>query len=331
MTPKQIGLNLGGLIVLIGLLAGWYWQSTGARAVPALIESLRQEEPDRRIMGAQALASIGPAAKPAVPALIEQALHDPVEYAGVEAAQALKTIDLPAARRVTAAYLPALADRDPQVRRKACAVLAGLGPVAKPAVPALIAVLQDQDDLVRDRAVRALGSIGIPAGLVLPALTQALQDKAWQIRYAAVTEFAFSTAAPDAALPALTHLLHDENKSTGALAQSAVDRAKRDRQSEVASFTSMLQLGQSRPYVLHQLAKLGPEAAESVPALIPILKDEVALHRYLAAEALGAIGPSAKDSMPALNELLEDDDPVVRDSAAEALKAIAGPVGHAGG
>ena len=77
MAPRQIGLHLGGLIVLIGLLAGWYWQATGARAVPALTESLKSDDAKVRIAAAQALAEIGPVAKAAVPDLLNQALHDP--------------------------------------------------------------------------------------------------------------------------------------------------------------------------------------------------------------------------------------------------------------
>ncbi|MET1082740.1 MAG: HEAT repeat domain-containing protein [Burkholderiales bacterium] len=65
MTPRQIGLHLGGLIGLIALLAGWYWQSTGLRAVPALTESLKSDEAKVRIAAAQALAEIGPVAKAA--------------------------------------------------------------------------------------------------------------------------------------------------------------------------------------------------------------------------------------------------------------------------
>lgn len=35
MTWKHIWLNLGSLLALIGLLALFYWQSTGVRASPA--------------------------------------------------------------------------------------------------------------------------------------------------------------------------------------------------------------------------------------------------------------------------------------------------------
>lgn len=37
MTNLLIGLNLGGLGVLIGLLVLAYWVNTGARAVPGLV------------------------------------------------------------------------------------------------------------------------------------------------------------------------------------------------------------------------------------------------------------------------------------------------------
>lgn len=53
MTQKHIWLNLGGLIALIGLLGLFYWTSTGARAVPALTESLKDKDSKVRIAAAQ--------------------------------------------------------------------------------------------------------------------------------------------------------------------------------------------------------------------------------------------------------------------------------------
>jgi HEAT repeat protein len=87
----------------------------------------------------------------------------------------------------------------------------------------------------------------------------------------------------------------------------------------------MLQMGNANDYSLRQLAQFGPEAAGTVPAVIPVLKDERPLYRYLAAEVLGAIGPGAKDAVPALIATLHDIDPIVQGSAAEALDAIGTP------
>ncbi len=54
-----------------------------------MTEALKDPDSKVRIAALQMLADIGPAAKPAVPNLLEQALHDPIEYVGTTAAGAL--------------------------------------------------------------------------------------------------------------------------------------------------------------------------------------------------------------------------------------------------
>lgn len=330
MTQKHIWLNLGGLIVLIGMIGLFYWTSTGTRAVPAMTESLKNKDSKVRVAAAQMLADIGPAAKAAVPNLLEQALHDPVEYAGTTAAGALKTIDLAAARQVMTAYLPALNDGDVQARRKACAMLESLGPVAKPAVPALSVALSDVDARIRMHAVGAIGSIGIPATMVIPALTKALHDPSHAVRHRALSQFAFSISLTESVLPHLKELTEDRDLSVAILAKSTLNSPHRQAKDRTSVYVTALQMDIKIADItaalmkdaLHKLAQLGPEAAGTVPAVIPVLKDARPLHRYLAAEVLGAIGPGARDAVPALTAALQDEDAVVRESVAEALRAI---------
>lgn len=325
MTQKQIWLHLGGLIVLIGLLGLFYWQSTGARAVPALTDSLKDKDSKVRVAAAQMLAEIGHAAKPAVALLLNQALYDPVQYASTEAARALKTIDLAAARQVVTSFMVALEDGDIQTRRQACAVLGSLGPVAKPAVPDLIDALSDADDGVRMYAVGALGEVGIPATQVIPALAKALHDPSQAVRHRAVSQFAFAIPTTDAVVPYLQPLLEDKDRGIATLARSAMNSPHRQAKDRTAVYVTMLRMGSVNDYALRQLAQFGPEAAGTVPAVIPVLKDERSLYRYLAAEVLGAIGPGAKDAVPALIAVLHDSDPIVRISAVDALDAIGTP------
>jgi len=324
MTQRQIWQNLAGLLALIGLCAGWYWQSTGVRAIPSLTDSLKDEQPQTRIFAAQGLAETGGAAQIAVPDLLDVALHDPAQYASAEAAKALTRIDLSAARQVMTAYLPLLQNQDAQIRRKACAVLASLGPVAKPAVPSLLAALDDEDDLVRDRAVDALALIGLPAKRVLPALTRALEDKTAFVRYTATRHLAFTLTPPPDSWPLLRRLMNDQDKGVASLARNALDRAMREPAPKASVYAQMIGMKTNTGYALQQLAMLGPRAAETLPAIMPVLQDEQALHRYLAVEALGAIGPPAAAAVPALTRLLTDEEAVVRESAAEALAAIGG-------
>jgi HEAT repeat protein len=93
-------------------------------SVPALIEHLKDEDPDIRCWAARSLGRSGSRAKEAVPALVE-ALNDP----------------------------------DKNVRLSTAYALGDLGLTAREAVPALNKALKDQDTSVRQAAVAALKSI----------------------------------------------------------------------------------------------------------------------------------------------------------------------------
>jgi HEAT repeat protein len=237
----------------------------------------------------------------------------------------LQKIDLAAARQVMEAYLPELNNDDVQARRNACAMLESLGPVAKPAVPVLVDSLNDTNETVRVHAVGALGEIGIPATLVIPALAKALHDPAQTVRHRALSQFAFSITPTDAVMPHLKQLAEDKDRSIATLANAALNSPHRQTKDRTAVYVTMLQLGSADDYALRQLAQFGPEAAGTVLAVIPVLKHERPLSRYLAAEVLGAIGPGASDAVPALIAVLQDRDSIVRDSAADALDAIGTP------
>ena len=70
------------------------------------------------------------------------------------------------------------------------------------------------------------------------------------------------------------------------------------------------------------LVALGQCGKPAVPALIEALKDLDSNILVRAAEALGRIGPEAKEAIPALLPLLKDDIEEVRNVAGAALKKI---------
>lgn len=100
LTPREIKVHLLALALLLSLLGLWYWLSTGPRVVPTLIEMLKDDDPSTRIVAAEQLGQIGPAAGAAIPQLLSQATQDGSQHANTTAAAALKLIDLSAARRV---------------------------------------------------------------------------------------------------------------------------------------------------------------------------------------------------------------------------------------
>src|SRR5207247_532376 len=105
----------------------------------------KDKEGDVRVSVAEALGSFGPAAKPAVPAMIE-------------------------------AYTKS---RDPNWGNRSRFILAlgALGPAAKAAVPMLIEALKDREVESRPAVAKALGKIGPDAKAAIPALTEALKDE----------------------------------------------------------------------------------------------------------------------------------------------------------
>lgn len=322
MTFRIVSLNLGTLCFLIALLGFVYWQHTGARAVPGLIEDLQSEDRQAQQLATAHLKNIGPAAKPAVPLLVELATLDRKSHLRSEAAGALPSIDLSAARQVMMHHLPMLQEPDDQVRGEAVSILGALGPVAKPAAPSLLMMLNDPDTIVRNRVVRALGSIGLPAGSVMQGLTQALRDPEWTVRHAAVTLFAFGGYARPESLSILQELTSDSNPTVAKLAQSAVASAQRPIL--VSTYSFLLKQETNRTHSLQQLAKLGPRAAETASDVAALLTAEQPLERYLAACALAEIGKAAKETVPALRAAVQDPDPVVREAAAEGLQVIEG-------
>ncbi len=79
---------------------------------------------------------------------------------------------------------------------------------------------------------------------------------------------------------------------------------------------------EERRHAVRTLGRLGPAAADAVPALIETLADEKTWMRNDAAIALGKIGPAAEAAIPALTAIQDDD--IVGFDAKKALKEITG-------
>ena len=321
LSAREITLHLLGLVMLLGLLGLWYWFSTGARVVPTLIELLKDDDPSTRIVAAEQLGQVGPAARTAVPQLLSQATQDGSQHANTTAAAALKWIDLTAARRVMTHFVSRLQDPDVQQRRTACAVLGSLGPIAKPAVPPLLVAARDADALVRRNALIALASIGIPSTPIGAALLDGLRDSSSLVRQTAATQFAFTVPLTQDAVAALTPILNDPDKGITTLARTALDKPRAGDAAHIESLGMMLGHSSARDYALHQLAQLGPAASDALTPILPLLGDDQPLIRYLAVETIGGMGAAAKQALPALHQH-QDSDPIVHAAMTDAVSAI---------
>jgi HEAT repeat protein len=235
---------------------------------PELVQRLQLEQRVRKLIGdlsspfaddrrtaANALASIGPKAKAAIPSLVS-AFGDKDLGVCVSASEALLRIGLASAQPLIAALqderpsvraraalvlgrvgdvakasiprlIVLLEDEHPGVRRPAADALGRLGPDAKDAVPGLIRMLRDEDHDAPRYAAEALGRIGPDAKRAVPGLVAALRaDKAW-VREHAATALACIDADTDITIPALEKLLDDSEETVRSAAVEAIRRLRR--------------------------------------------------------------------------------------------------------
>ena len=159
-----------------------------AKAVPRLLEALRDESETVRLNGAFALGAIG---EPAVPVLIDAMRRETL--ASIEETTA-KTPDNAHGTNPTAG----------------CAAVA-LSVIGPPAVPALVDVFGDDHWWVRAMAVDVIAKIGPGAGSAVPALVDRLSDDHWWVRRNAVEALGAVEAFSPATVRVLTDVLADRD------------------------------------------------------------------------------------------------------------------------
>ncbi len=185
-------------------------------AVPALINTLTDNQTRIRHATAYVLGRVGPDAMNALPALI-RSLKDTDSQVRLSALDALNQI-APDDERFLSTLGTSLTDNHKDVRFRAAELLLGKnrnspalfvtltgllrepeaadrwhaiellrkgGPEAAVVVPALIERLKDENNRVRGLAAIALGEIGPSAQVAVPALREALKDEYVNVREAA--------------------------------------------------------------------------------------------------------------------------------------------------
>jgi HEAT repeat protein len=129
--------------------------------MPAMLVVLRDPDLDVRLAAAEALRRFGPAARDAVPILLQSVGHGEVSQQ-LAAIRALASIGQPGDAALPV-LTQALAYPDPRVRQASARLLGDLGPAAWPAEPALRQALADRDPEVQRAAGDALLEITRPA------------------------------------------------------------------------------------------------------------------------------------------------------------------------
>jgi HEAT repeat protein len=251
----------------------------------------------------EALGTMGPAARPAVPELAEVLKKDNDAELRQQAARSLGQIGPAAESEGVPALSRALRDPEAVVREAAADALSKFGGRAKEAVGSLLARLKDREATVRLAALSALAQIGPDAQEALPKLKPALKDADPEIRRRA--------------LDVLGRLGAEAGKDVGALAalKVALDDKEVSRNALIA------------------LARIGPPAKELARGLVRHLKDEKL--RLEAVAALGSVlekvklGPREAGALrPVLDELISLFEVRDRDLYTKAIDAL-GKIGSA--
>jgi HEAT repeat protein len=318
--------------------------AAGGAAVPELVRVFRADKDARvRWFTAGAIASLGPGAKEAVPALVgalrsnEVATGGPVSHwiggeskedepIRLAAAVALGAIG-PGARDAVPELTRALSDTDARVRAEAAAALGAIGTGAAAAVAQLARLsVEESDDRVADLACKALAGIGELAILDLTRIVRGANSDA---RVRAVSALGGIGSRAFVAIPDLMRALIDRDEDIRTAAALALGKIGNGPEAAVVVPGLIDALKDSDRHVRQQaaegLGKIGPRTDRIIPALSGAMRDMDRDVRYAASSALERIGMPA---FPALQALLRDDDSDVRDDAALALSRLATVEGY---
>jgi HEAT repeat protein len=221
--------------------------------------------------------------------------------------------------------VPALAnllkDSDAKVRWRSARSLGDYGPQAQPAVSKVRALLTDKDPIVQHHAAIALGKIGDRSDETIDALVKTVTVPDGRVARAAIVALRHLNPDPQHVMAVLDQMLLSEDHVIAAHAlEAAVERG--------AKAVPMLNAALKRPKTAYlacaAIEQIGPEAAETVPALTELLGDTK--HSQLLIQALlalASIGPKAQSASPQIVDLLEHQtDATVPVAAAYALGAI---------
>lgn len=297
-----------------------YWASVAlaeigaaaAPAVPALQAAAAAGEPEERMQSIMTLAAIGDASHPAIGEIVKalDAKENSLRFAAAFALGRLR------AKGADAALEKAATDTDPFLAAIASWSRARIHPddkqLAAAAVEKLTAGLKGGKPAVQTAAISAISD-----------LTGSIDD-ATEKRLTAEFVTLLSSPEADVREAAAAALVREGPLAVDALEKALADPEVRGIAMEIltaigpvskAALGSFLQ-GLADPDPAHRgdaaiaIAAIGPDAAEAVPALRAMLTaaDEPPGTRYAAAYALGRIGSAARPAAADLQKLSGSDD-----------------------
>jgi HEAT repeat protein len=310
----------------VGIVASWggaAWAEDAPPSPEKLAQQLSAAEIPARREAAYQLNRLGPAAKPALTALIK-ALDDPDKQVWSSAIAAIAALG-PEAKDAIPALIAALDTSGQRGRRqrdgrqmlmRTAFALSRIGPAS---IPPLVEALQKDDLGLRIGAARALGPFGAEARAAIPLLINNLADGRDPVREE--TALALGAIGPEAG-PALIAALADLEARRRAGAVQALAQITPPFRAAGATVAEVLGKEKDpavRVALLAALPKLSADPAASLPFLIPAILGEDETQRHAALNAV--LGERALRSavLPLLATSLKDKAPPVRERAAHAL------------
>ncbi len=240
-----------------------------------------------------------------------------------KAIEALTTIG-PDAKNAVPALIKALDDDDAEVRIGAIGAIGAIGPAAKQAVADLARFMSDRSPVFCMQAIKTIVKIGVVNETSVSALLKAMKDGADdEARYAALDGLkSLGNDAIDMAAPRLLSLIKDKTRKMPHQRQGTtywqleiLGILPSDKAETQKLLVSCLEEANPDVYepAADVLAKMGPKAKFAIPALRKLAKsfpetrtDKTSKFMWpeaSAARALVAIGP---DAQPTILELLGD-------------------------
>lgn len=199
------------------------------RAVPGLLEKAKKS-PNRLYTYIAILGQIGPDAREAIPLLIEQLRTNKDEYVRKQIVIALAKIS-PESPDVAAVLVGALEnDKYRYVRKEAAEALGSMKAAAKVALPALQRAVRDDHEVVREAAAKALPEIDPSDRNTTSVLTDVFSgDHNRRVRKAAVSALGLMRGpAAKEAIPALERALQDNDPGVRKAAAESLRRIQKN-------------------------------------------------------------------------------------------------------
>ena len=208
------------------------------------------------------------------------------------------------------------------------AYVIGKGRADEEDLPALLTQLKDSSASVRAEAADELRDLGRKAGAAEKELTALLTDKSPGVRFAAAATLLNINKDNPAAVQALAKGMTDSTDSVRRDAAKSTGRCGAGATPLIAPLASLLKDKEEavRLAALQAVALLGPIAANTAPAVVPLLDDQALF--LDAADALGRIGPRARPVPNRLVEMLSSEQEAIQLSAVRAMAQIGGKESH---